>query len=173
MSTPLLLQGSPAWNAGHPHYSGSLEGHQPGLSPAECVWLFHRLTEHPLERNRKWMKGRREWALHALMKSTHIIHQVCINNTCISVCSRIWASSIHASTSSGYCSVTFFKCPWKTAEDNYATSMTHSLSKKMKIKQRVKALTLERYTILQKQVSKHLHSNKSALVSFLHYSILL
>lgn len=33
----------------------------------------------------------------------------------MSVCSRIWASSIQASTSSGYCSVTFFKWPygWK------------------------------------------------------------
>lgn len=126
---PLLLPGFPAWSAGHPRYSGSLEARQPVLSPAECVWLFHRLTKHPLERNRKWMKERREWVLHGLMKSTHTIHQVSISNTCISVCSRIWASSIHASTSSGYCSVTFFKCPWKT-EDNYATSKTHSLFKK-------------------------------------------
>lgn len=90
------------------------------------------------------MKEIKEWALCALMKSTHIIHHMYINNTCISVCSRIWASSIHASTSSGYCSVTFFRCPWKTAENNYASLQMNKLFIKTinKIKRKSEGINL-------------------------------
>lgn len=35
-------------NGGHPHYSESLGGHQPALSPEGSVLLFHRLKGHPV-----------------------------------------------------------------------------------------------------------------------------